>query len=145
MPCSTLDGPMVDRNMTLSLLSSRNDNSIIMFTLSFNVSYGPPSRIRCSYGNNIEVINTRDPQPNVVREVIRSHYVSSSQPDMTRVKLTLTAPREERTYTCTVYVKGRHIDINYDFDLKGSGTSTVSITGKCVQCVTAVLDCTAHY
>ena len=132
--------------MTLSLLSSRDDDSNIKFTLSFNVSNGPPSAIWCRYGNNIEVIFTRDPLPNVVREVIRSHYDSNSQPDMTRVIVTLTAPRVERTYTCTVTVEGRSIfSVGTNFDPKGTGTSTASITGKCVQCVTAVLDCTAHY
>ena len=134
--------------MTLSLLSSRDDDPNIMFTLSFNVSYGPPSMIWCGYGNNIEVISiTREPRPNVVREVIRSHYVSSSQPDMTRVIVTLTAPREERTYICWVWVEGR-VNIGggtYKNVEKGSRTSTASITGKCVQCVTAVLDCTTHY
>ena len=61
--------------------------------------------------------------------------------------VTLTAPREERTYTCTVTVEGR-VNIGgggYNYDPKGNGTSTASITGKCVQCVTAVLDSTAHY
>ena len=38
----------------------------------------------------------------------------------------------ERTYTCTVTVEGR-INIavvNYDFDTKGSGSSTVTVTGE---------------
>ena len=140
-----LAGPVVDANMTLSLLSS-SDDSNITFTLSFNVSHGPPSRIICT-SNNTVVINTSDPLPNVVRKVIRSHYVNSSQPDMTRVIVTLSASREERTYTCNVTVEGC-VNISggrFNIDPKGNRTSTVSITGKCVQCVTAVIDCTAHY
>ena len=41
-------------------------------------------------------------------------------------------PRVERTYICTVIVEGR-INIasgDYDFDIKGSGSSTVTVTGE---------------
>ena len=62
--------------------------------------------------------------------MIRSHYVSSSQPDITRVTLTqtLTTPRP---YTCTVTVEG-HVNIitgKYDFVTKGIGVLTAQFTG----------------
>ena len=65
--------------------------------------------------------------------MIRSQYVISSQPDMTRVTLKVVQPREERTYQCEVTVEGRaHIDddTNYAHDPKGIGTTTVTITGE---------------
>ena len=129
---------MVDKNMTLSLLSSRDTETNIMFTLSFNVSYGPPSMISCVYGNNIQLFESTVSRgtgiPEISREVIRSHYINSSHPDMTRVSITWTQPREPRLYRCTVTVEGRvNIDnVNYNFDNKGSGTSTGSITGECM-------------
>ena len=44
----------------------------------------------------------------LTREVIRSRYISSTLPDMTRVTVRLDPqPRVERTYTCTVTVEGR--------------------------------------
>ena len=131
--------------MRFTLLSSRANESDVMFTLSFNVSFGPPSMIRCVDGSNTQQFDPVTSRGNGVaelsREVIRSHYINSSYPDMTRVTLTQTSPRQPRTYTCTVTVEGRvNIDNNnYNFANKGSGTTTVSITG---ECVTAVLNST---
>ena len=129
---------MVDTNMRFTLLSSRSIESDVMFTLSFNVSFGPPSMIRCVDGSNTllfdPVASRYTVVPGLSREVIRSHYINSSYPDMTHVTLTQTSPRQSRTYTCTVYVEGRvNIDNNnYNFANKGSRTTTVSITGECV-------------
>ena len=118
------DGPNVDSGMKMKLLSSRAANSI-KFNLIFNVSNGPPSKISCF--NGTQKVESSD----IVREVIRSHYVSSSQPDITRVTLTqtLTTPRP---YTCTVTVEGR-VNImsgDYDFVTKGTGVSTAMFTGR---------------
>ena len=139
----------MDTNMSFTLLSSRAIESDVTFTLSFNVSFGPPSMIRCVRGSNTElfdpVASRETVVPGLSREVIRSHYINSSYPDMTRVTLTQTSPRQPRTYTCTVTVEGRvNIDNfnNYNFANKGSGTTTVSVTG---ECVTAVLTFTTHY
>ena len=114
--------------MKFCLLSSRDNETNIMFTLSFNVSYGPPSMIRCVYGHNMHLFTPSLSRGTGVlqlsREVIRSRYTSSSNPDMTRVTITVTQPREPRLYTCTVTVEGR-VNINndnYNFDNKGSGT-----------------------
>ena len=133
--------------MSFSLLSSRDTQSSIMFTLKFNISYGPPSAVDCRYNGNkvlLKHISRQNPSE-LSREVIRSHYINSSYPDMTRVTLTQTSPRQLGTYTCTVTVEGR-VNINdiagYNFANKGGGTTSVSITGKCV---TALLNYTAHY
>ena len=139
---------MVDTNMKFTLLSSRNVESDVTFTLSFNVSFGPPSMIRCVDGSNTQLFDPVASRytvvPGLSREVIRSHYINSSYPDMTRVTVTLTSPRRPSTYTCNVTVEGR-VNINntdYSFANMGSGTTTVSITG---ECVTAVLNSAAHY
>ena len=123
--------------MTLSLLSSRDNETNVMFTLSFNVSYGPPSMISCVYGNNIQLFISKVSRGTEIaelsREVIRSHYINSSHPDMTRVSITVTQTRVQRTYTCTVTVEGRvniDNDNTYNFKSKGSGSSTASITSK---------------
>ena len=110
--------------MKMKLLSSRAANSI-KFNLIFNVSNGPPSKISCL--NGTQKVKSSD----IVREVITSHYVSSSQPDVTRVALTqtLTTPK---LYTCTVTVEG-HVNImsgEYDFVTKGTRQSTALFTGR---------------
>ena len=118
--------------MTLSILPSRDADPNINYSLSFTVSFGPPSRIRCTR-NSVELFNTRDPNPRETREVIRSHYINSTHPDMSRVTLNLDRQlRVEPTYFCTVTVEGRsNIPlISYDFDVKGSGSSTVTVTGE---------------
>ena len=130
-------GPVIDSNMKLFLISSRDTDSIILFTLSFMVTHGPPSTVNCYY-DGVQFLGktqSRQEPPGLSREVIRSHYINSSYPDMTRVTLTLTAPREPRVYACTVIVEGRvNIDNdNYDFAPMGSGTTTVNITGECVH------------
>ena len=112
------------------------------FTLQFTVSHGPPSTIVCNY-DGIEILGEFDSRQYFLgREVIRSHYINSSYPDMTRVTLRQTSPRQPRAYTCTVTVEGRvNIDNDsYNFDPKGSRTTRASITS---ECVTVVLNSTA--
>ena len=119
--------------MRVSIFSSRDTVSNIVFTLSFNVTFGPPSRVLCYYNHQLTAFfNARD-DPNLSREVIRSLYVSSSQPDMTHVRVKVEQPfREKRMYICAVTGEGRKfIGINnYDYDEKGTRTSTVNVTGK---------------
>ena len=62
----------------------------------FQVSFGPPAHIYCVYNKIVAILHTQD-DPNLSREVIRSQYVNSSQPDMTRVTVKVEQPREERT------------------------------------------------
>ena len=124
-------GPTVDPNMTLSILSSR-DTDDIHIAFSFTVSYGPPSTIICRR-NNVQLLYIRGPNSRLTREVIRSRYINSTQPDMTRVTVRPgLQPRVGATYTCTVTVESRiNIDSGvYDFDEKGMGSTTATVTGE---------------
>ena len=130
-------GPSVD-SMTLSILSSRDAVPNIAIALSFNVSYGPPSRVLCvrigTPGPAVTFLNERDPNPKLDREVIRSRYINSTLPDMTRVTVRPgPQPREVATYTCFVHVESR-INITsgiYDYDEKGMpGSTTVTVSGE---------------
>ena len=127
--------------MKLSLLTPRDTETDIMFTLSFTVSFGPPTEISCSRNGAqfFSQANSVSVSPVVSREVIRSHYINSSYPDMTRVILTQTTPRESSTYSCTVYVNSRTgvgTGPGYAKMPLGSGTSTASITGECCTLLT---------
>ena len=132
---SILAGPNVNPNMTLSVLSSRDADPNIEYSLSFNVSFGPPSRINCTYmyagensNQNFSVIGIQ-----LSYNVIMSQYIDSLQPDMTDITVRLPPqPRENRTYTCTVTVEG-HVNIssgNYMSVVKGTRSSTVKVTGE---------------
>ena len=120
--------------MTFSMLSSRDAESNISYSLSFNVSFGPPSRIYCTR-NSIVFLNTRGPHSQLTREVIRSRYIDSTLPDMTHVTIRPDPQsREGATYSCQVIVESRvNIDYGtYYFDMKGSGASTVTVIGECI-------------
>ena len=123
--------------MRAFILSSRDTISNTVLTLSFNVTFGPPSCVHCRYKSTVILYNQRD-HPNLSRDVIRSQYVSSSQPDMTRVTVKVfQSIRVKRTYFCQVFVEGR-INIvsgDYDFLQKGDRTTTVTVTGKCMGAV----------
>ena len=129
--------------MKLFLLTSRDtESNHLNFTLSFTVSYGLPSRLSCTDGNSVlfNPVDSRGPFVSTLsREVIRSQYVDSSNPDMTRVKITLTGqPRAAATYTCTVYVEGRINPPNrlaYNFRQMGNAATTANITGECITTV----------
>ena len=126
--------------MRIFILSSRDTLSNITFTLSFNVSFGPPSRVFCNYNNKVTILHVREDHFALSREVIRSQYVNSSHPDMTRVIVKVVQPiRVERTYTCQVNAEGRMniVSGSYDYLQKGYGTTIVTVTGKCV--ITALL------
>ena len=121
--------------MRVSILSSRDTDPNVVFTLSFNVTFGPPSRILCYY-NNQKFITVRDNHPNLSRKVIRSQY-TSSQPDMTSIIVKVNQPiREGRTYRCDVDVEGRkNIGSGTYTHLKMGppalvSSSTVTITGQ---------------
>ena len=131
-----LAGPIVDSKMTLSILSSRDADPNIAIEFSFSVSYGPPSRVLCERIDtpSVQLLNTRDPNPKLDREVIRSRYINSTLPDMTRVTVRPDPqPREVATYGCFVHVESR-INIAsgmYDFDEKGMyGSTTITVTGE---------------
>ena len=118
--------------MTLSILSSRDADSNIAISLSFTVSFGPPSRIRCTHDSSM-LLDIRGLDPRVTREVIRSRYISDTQLDMTRVTVRPDPqPRAGATYTCTVTVEGRTGIANgtYNITTLGSGSSTITVTGE---------------
>ena len=118
--------------MTISILSSRDADTNINISLSFTVSHGPPSRIHCQH-NSMSFINTRDPDPRITREVIRSRYISSDEPDMTRVTVRPDPqPRVGATYFCEVEVESRTgiASGTYSRDRKGVGQSFVTLTGE---------------
>ena len=129
--CQCVAGPTVDSNMTLSILSSITDPNI-KIALSFNVSFGPPSRIRCTR-NNVQVLDGREIKQ-IAREVIRSRYIDSTLPDITHVMVQLDSqPRVVGVYTCTVTVESRISIANgfYDHDPKGTpGSTTATLTGE---------------
>ena len=119
--------------MRVSILSSRDTVSNIVLTLSFNVTFGSPSLVFCRYGKDTVLNNKRD-HPNLSREVIRSQYVDSSQPDKIRVSVKIDQPnREGRTYRCEVVVEGREGIVSGTYAHLTIGqirSSTVTITGE---------------
>ena len=124
-------GPTVYSYMKFTLLHTRDFGPNVQFRLSFNVSFGLPSRISCTRGGTT-VLSGRGFVSGVNYDVIRPLYFSSSLPDVTQVSFEQMQPRRGATYSCTVYVEGRTniaSATTYDFDLLGSGTSTVIITG----------------
>ena len=127
-------GPIVDSTMTLSILSSRDAVPNIMFRLFFNISFGPPSRIQCTRGSST-ILSGKGIVSGVDYEVIRSQYNSSSQPDMSRLSIDQTRLRIGATYQCTVTVEGRRNIASgstgaYYYDVLGSGTSSITVTGE---------------
>ena len=134
-----LAGPTVDSTMTLSILSSRDAGPNIAIALSFNVSNGPPSKVLCERKDTPDasdfeqLINLRE-SPKLLREVIRSRYISSTLPDMTRVTFRPDPqPRQVATYTCFIDVDTR-INIHnsgYNIVRKGMyGSTTVTATSE---------------
>ena len=120
--------------MRISILTSRDTDPNVVFTLSFNVTFGPPSRVLCYHSSDSKAFfNSRD-HPNLSREVIRSQY-ADSQPDITHVTVKVDQPiREGRMYRCEVVVEGRVGIVSgtlYAHDTKGSIRSTnVTVTGE---------------
>ena len=106
-----------------------------MFTLSYIVTFGTPSRVYCTYDEATEplLFNVRGDHPKLSREVIRSQYVNSSQPDMTHVIVKVERSKTQTgTYACEVTVEGR-VNIHnsgYTHDTKGSGVTNVIVTGE---------------
>ena len=129
--------------MKLFLTTPKEAVSNLDFTLSFTVSNGVPSRLGCVDGSNTVLfseVGSRGPFVSALsREVIRSHYINSSYPDMTRVSIARTGqPRAAATYTCTVYVEGRINPQNglaYNFRQMGNAATTANITGECITTV----------
>ena len=120
--------------MTLTLLHTRDIGPNVQFSLSFNVSRGLPSRTTCTRDSTTIINDVRGVISGVNFEVVRPLYVSTSQPEITRVSFEeLTRPRVGATYSCTVFVEGRTniaSAASYNFDQLGSATSTATVTGE---------------
>ena len=90
--------------------------------------------IRC-VRNNKHLLDARSCTDNrITLEVIRSRYIDSTQPDITRVMVRLyTEPRVVGVYICTVIVESR-VNIasgSYNFDPRGTpGSFIVTVTGE---------------
>ena len=118
--------------MRVSILSSR-DTTYVVLTLSFNVTFGPPSRVYCRYESTTILAEDKRDDPKLSRKVIRSQYVGSSQPDMTCVTVKVSQySRNKGTYACQVFVEGRVNITNgdYNYDQKGTNTTTVQVIGE---------------
>ena len=121
--------------MTLTLLHTRDVGyPNVSFSLSFNVSLGLPSRMKCTHDNATIIIRDgRGIVPRVNYEVVKPLYISASQPEITRVLFEVTQPRVEATYYCTVFVEGRTnitSATDYNHDQLGYATTTTTITGE---------------
>ena len=118
--------------MRVSILSSRDSTPNVVLTLSFNVTFGPPSRVFCRY-ESTTILNNRRDHPTLSREVIRYKYVNISQPDTTHVTIKVDQPiRQNGMYACQVTVEGRVniVSGDYNYVTKGSGVTDVTVTGE---------------
>ena len=87
---TTIDGPDTDPSMKLFLVSTRNANPPV-FTLSFNVSDGPPTNVTCTDGTNPLTIDSND----------LSHVIVNGPQSVTKVTVTVRM-RQAGIYQCTV-------------------------------------------
>ena len=117
-------GPIVDPNMQFSLISPR-DADPPEFTLTFNVSFGPPTMVTCAVDETNLNIGDRD----VVREVVQTYFnETSGDPDRTKVQVTL-RQRIQGNYNCTVSIGVANKTINYTHF--STGSSSANVTGMC--------------
>ena len=126
-------GPVVEPNMRLTLLHTRDVGPSVQFRLSFNVSLGLPSRISSCTRDGTIIRDGRGFVLGVNYEVLRSQYISTSQPEIIRLSFDETqTSRMGATYSCNVFVEGRtNITSDaYNHDQLGSGTSTATVTGE---------------
>jgi hypothetical protein len=84
------DGPDADPSMMFSLISTRDANPPV-FTLSFNVSDGPPTDVTCTDGTNPLTITSSD----------LSRVIVNGPGSVTQVTVTVRM-RQAGTYQCTV-------------------------------------------
>ena len=114
---------MVNPAMQFTLLSSLDANQTV-FSLSFNVSNGPPTQVNCTIdGNELGVSGE-----GVVRDVQRTLRSSTDVTDMTLVTVTIRG-RQVGVYNCTVFVEGVVNGTGHMLTL-GSGSSSTVVSGK---------------
>ena len=91
---SYIDGPDADSSMQFSLISTRDANPPV-FTLTFNVSDGPPTDVNCTDGSNPFTIASGD----------LSRVVVNGPGFVTQVTVTVRM-RQAGTYQCIVSNEG---------------------------------------
>ena len=127
-------GPIVDSNMNLTLISSRDADPPV-FTLTFNSSFGPPTAVECDVNGS----SLNSSQYNVSRVVQQPHFsliglldsVNTSVPitlDVTKVTVTVRV-RQSGQYRCVVTVMGRNDSNPQQVVTLGSGYTVINITG----------------
>ena len=122
--------------MTLDVISER-DSELVDFTISFNVTFGLPSRVICSDLLERRILLDSREAPNLSREVIQTHYFNSSVADTTLVTVSLSnVEKREQSYVCNATIEGYPNGTSADLVVMGSGLSTINISGrkKCLQC-----------
>ena len=99
--------------MEFSLISTRNANPHI-FTLTFNVSNGPPTDVNCTDGSNPFTVASDD----------LSRVVVNGPGSVTQVTVTVRM-RQAGTYQCTV----SNARVTDSLGGAASSSSSLSITG----------------
>ena len=102
--------------MKLSLISTRDANPPV-FTLSFNVSDGPPTVVTCTNGTNSLTIDSSD----------LSRVIVNGPQSVTRVTVTVRM-RQAAVYRCTVS-NARVTDCIITGITAMSNSSSLSVTG----------------
>ena len=105
-------------------LTSLRDADPPEFTLRFNVSFGPPTLIKCAVDESDLNISDKD----MTREVVKTYFNDTTDPDMTRVHVTV-RQRIAGRYACTVSVGIANHALNYSYI--GTGIARANITGVC--------------
>ena len=111
-----IDGPDTDFSMKLSLISTRDANPPV-FTLSFNVSDGPPTNVTCIDGTNPLTIDSSD----------LSRVIVNGPQSVTQVTVTVRM-RQAGIYQCTVS-NARVTDGTINGITAMSNSSLLSVTG----------------
>ena len=111
-----IDGPDTDPSMKLSLISTRDTNPPV-FTLSFNVSDGPPTDVTCTDGTNPLTIDSSD----------LSRVIVNGSQSVTQVTVTVRM-RQAGIYQCTVS-NARVTNGTINGTTAMSNSSSLSVTG----------------
>ena len=111
-----IDGPDTDPFMKLSLISTRDANPPV-FTLSFNVSDGPPTNVTCTDGTNPLTIDSSD----LFRVIVNGPQ------SVTKVTVTVRM-RQAGIYQCTVS-NARVTDGTINGIIAISNSSSLNVTG----------------
>ena len=103
--------------MKLSLVFTRDANPPV-FTLSFNVSDGPPTKVTCTDGTNPLTIDSSN----------LSRVIVNGPQSVTQVTVTVQRKRQSGIYQCTVS-NTRVTDSTINRITAMSNSSSLSVTG----------------